>query len=63
MIMITPAYDCEGSVYESQAKGWFYFAIKGMPINGKGKFVIRKMGQLAGQVCFFNNSVKIFRVF
>lgn len=51
-IAISPANDCQGTEYESHAKGWFYFGISGAPIGYRQKFIIKRLSQLSNQVCF-----------
>lgn len=63
MIIITPAFDCSGTEYVSHAKGWFYFGVKGLPLQTKHKFVIRKMNQLSTQVIFQLKLVKVLIIF
>ena len=50
MIVLTPAHDCSGTIFESHAKGWFYFAVKGVSTHSKQKFVVKRMTQLSTQV-------------
>lgn len=55
-IVITPAHDCSLSETPSHSKGWFYFAVAGVPTHSKLKFVIRKMSPMATQVLFNRHS-------
>ena len=54
-IVITPAQDCSTSLVPSHSKGWFYFSVRGVPVQTKVKFVIKKMSPMSTQVfvCLF----------